>query len=257
MTPGTQSIDRAAMLIDIVAGGHAEGTSFVEVLEHSGLTRPTARRLLQALSAHGLVQQDQGSRLYFLGPRIYELGLIVFPTYDFQDICQPELDQLVDKTGDTIFLNRVVGDKMSCIARETGVFPVKAFVLDVGIQRPIGFGASGMAVLAAMTENEAQAVLDRNASDLADFSGGLPRILELVAKGRADGYVERTSEKLGVRTVAMAICDRVGTPFASISISSIQERMTGEHLDTVITAMRENVEKIHAKLTKKRPMGKS
>lgn len=256
MAAGTQSIDRAAMMIDIVARGHPEGIAFPDVLERSGLTRSTARRLLQALGEHGFVRQDPASRRYLLGHKIYELGLIAFPTYDFKDIYQPGLDQLVRITGDTVFLNRVIGDNMTCIARESGTFPVKAFVLEVGVVRPIGIGASGMAVLAALPPAEAERILDRNASELRGFDGGLDRIRELVAQARESGHVDRRIDELGIRTVATAIRDSAGTPFASLSVSSILERMTGEHLQTVLAALRDEAAKISARLSTKRPIGR-
>lgn len=256
MTAGTQSIDRAAMLLDLVAGGYPDGVPFADILAKSGLTRPTARRVLQALIEHGFVDQDAESRRFFLGSRIYELGLLVLPAYDLQDICKPELERLVQVTGDTVFLNRVVGDKMTCIARESGAFPVKAFVLDVGVHRPIGLGAGGMAVLAALPPAKAEAILERNTGDLKEFSGGVAKIREMVELARETGYIDRVSD-VGVRTVAMAIRDSAGTPFASISVSSIMARMTGEHLQSVLAIMEEEVAKISAKLSKMRPIGRA
>jgi DNA-binding IclR family transcriptional regulator len=55
----------------------------------------------------------------------------------------------------------------------------------------------------------------------------------------------------------MAIRDSAGTPFASISVSSIMARMTGVHLQSVLAIMGEEVAKISAKLSKMRPIGRA
>ncbi len=254
MAEGTQSIDRAATILNIVAREHKNGASFADIMNETQLKRPTTRRLLMALVEHGFVEFDGDSKRYHLGPKIYEFGLQVLPFFDFQEVYRPSLMRLVESTGDTVFLNRLVGDDMVCIARETGSFPVKAFVLDVGVQRPLGLGAGGLAILAAMDEAQAQAMLQRNQKRLKDSDTAPERIPVLIEEARQKGYVSREVSRLGIRTVAMAILDSAGTPFASLSVSTIQERMRGDHLEMVVNALEREVRRINDKLSKMRPL---
>ncbi|MCB1716404.1 MAG: IclR family transcriptional regulator [Candidatus Competibacteraceae bacterium] len=251
---GTQSIDRATAILDIVAAHNEEGLTLSEVLEKSQLARATARRLLMALVKHGFVARNAANRRYFLGQKIYELGLVVLPVFDFSEIYLPSLTTLVERTGDTVFLNRLVGNDVLCIARETGDFPVKAFVLDVGVQRPIGVGAGGIALLAAMESTRASEILQQNADRIAAFNSDIDTIEALLTAARESGHVIRDIPALGIRTVAMAIRDSAGTPFAAISISTIIERMQGEHLQTVLATLRQEVDRITEKLSRKRPV---
>lgn len=253
MSEGTQSFDRAVGLLDIVSRNNREGVAFADLLTSAGLTRPTARRLLMALVKHGFVEQDADSKRYFLGPKVYDLALLVLPSFDFREIYQPSLTRLVEDTGDTVFLNRVVSDDMVCIARESGSFPVKAFILDLGVQRPIGLGASGIAVLAAMDPTEAEVILARNEERVAALGGDVRAVAEVVASSRERGYVSRDVPGLGTRTIAMALHDSTGKPFASLSVSTIRDRMQGEHLEAVVTALGEEVARIREKLSRLRP----
>ncbi|WP_425089721.1 IclR family transcriptional regulator [Stappia sp.] len=253
MAEGTQSFDRAVGLLDIVSRNNRDGVAFADLLAATQLTRPTARRLLMALAEHGFVEQDAASKRYFLGPKVYELALLVLPSFDFREIYQPSLNRLVEDTGDTVFLNRVVSDDIVCIARESGSFPVKAFILDVGVQRPIGIGAGGIAVLSEMEAEEAAALLGRNAERIAALGGDTSVAARLMEEARKRGYVARDVSGLGTRTIAMALHDSTGKPFASLSVSTIRDRMQGDHLECVVAALGEEVATIREKMSRLRP----
>lgn len=254
MVEGTQSIDRAFSIIDVVANGDAKGVSFGEIENHTGLARATARRISLLLVRRGLLIRDLNTRNYHLGPRIYELGLMVLPSYEFRDIYQPAIEKLVKVTGDTAFLNRIVGDDLMCLSRESGSFPVKTFVLDVGVKRPIGAGAGSIAILASMDPEQARTLLTRNIDRLSEAGHSLENINHYIDKAIKLGYVIRKTQQLGICTVAMAIHDSTGMPFASLSVSSILGRMKNEHLELSIEALEEGVKTIVSALAHSRPM---
>ena len=54
--PGTQAVDRAALLIDTVVRAD-EPLTFLEIAESSGLPRSTTSRLLSALERTGLLER--------------------------------------------------------------------------------------------------------------------------------------------------------------------------------------------------------
>ncbi|WP_373237033.1 IclR family transcriptional regulator [Cohaesibacter celericrescens] len=251
---GTQSIDRAVNIINIIAQNHAAGTSFSELMTQSGLTRPTARRLAQALIQHDFIKQDTKSRLFFLGPRICELGLMVLPSFDFEELYHPAVMRLAKGSGDTVFFNRLTGNTMTCLVRESGDFPVKAFVLDVGIQRTIGLGAGGLAVLADMTPDIRERMIAKNQDALEDFYGDESVMNRIIENALDRGYVCREVPELGIRTIAMAIRDSLNQPFAAISVSSISGRMQGAHKDDVLSLLREEILSLNERLRQSRPV---
>jgi len=72
---GAQVVSRVAALLRIV-GRKPEGSPLVELVRESGLTRPTAHRLLTSLAAEGLLDQDPHSGNWVLGPEILLMGSV-------------------------------------------------------------------------------------------------------------------------------------------------------------------------------------
>src|SRR5450759_1725931 len=78
---GTQTIQRASLLMRLLASRSRSGLRLADVVQDSGLEHPTAHRILKGLMAEGLVMQDAGSRRYLIGPLVYELGLAAAPQF--------------------------------------------------------------------------------------------------------------------------------------------------------------------------------
>ena len=72
---GAQAVSRTVQLLKLVS--LRGGDSLIAELAHkSGVTRPTVYRLLAALPATGLVEQDPASERWYLGPESYVLGTL-------------------------------------------------------------------------------------------------------------------------------------------------------------------------------------
>ena len=70
----TQSIDRAVALLSLVGGAGVDGARLTDLVAASGLAKPTVRRILLAHVRAGLVDQDEETRRYQVGPELYVLG---------------------------------------------------------------------------------------------------------------------------------------------------------------------------------------
>jgi len=70
-TTGVGVLDRAVDVLDAVEGG---ARSFTSIAEETGLTKPTAHRMITALQAHGFLMFIGGVG-YALGPRLLDSGL--------------------------------------------------------------------------------------------------------------------------------------------------------------------------------------
>lgn len=254
MVKGAQSLDRAMNILERVAAGGGNGVRLNDLLQETGLSRATLHRLLAAMVEHGIIDHDLKARRYHVGVKLNLWAMSAMPFFDFRDLYVPAMSDLVAETGDTAFLNRRIGDEVVCLARESGSFPVKAFVLEVGMRRPLGLGAGGMAMLAAMRPAEAEELLDRNRPALLAAQADPAEIAAQVAAARDSGWVVRNIPHLGVRTVAKAIHDSSGRPAASLSVSTIIERMAGAHLAMVQDALLRATRGIAAQLADRRPL---
>lgn len=59
---GAQTVDRACLLLTEIARHGPPGARLIDLTRHSKLSRPTAHRILQSLSAAQLVHQDAPTR---------------------------------------------------------------------------------------------------------------------------------------------------------------------------------------------------
>ena len=225
---GAQSVDRALGLLSLI-GRHADrGAGLADIVDESGLNKPTARRLLLALMRAGLVEQDEASRRYFLGEEAYVLGSLASRRFGLLQVSMDSLVRMSKKTEDTSFLS-VRRDTFSvCLYREEGTYPVRTHALQAGFEHPLGVGAGSLAMLAALPDAEIDAILAANETVLTGTYPMLPveRIRRDVATTRDNGFalnpglIFANSWGIGV-----AIRGRDGRPSGALSIAAIDSRM--------------------------------
>lgn len=228
---GAQSVDRALGLLSMVARHADRGASLTDIVEESGLNKPTARRLLLALMRAGLVEQDQTSRRYYLGEEAYVIGSLASRRFGLLQVAMESLTRLSKRTEDSSFLS-VRRDTFSvCLYREEGTYPVRTHALQAGFEHPLGVGAGSLAMLAALPDEEVEAVLAANDAVLRTKYPMLPaaRIREGVAETRARGFalnpglIFANSWGIGV-----AVRGPDGRVAGALSIAAIDSRMQPE-----------------------------
>lgn len=222
---GTQSIERAVTLLRVIASRGRRGMRIAEVVSTAGLAHATCYRMLQCLQQEGLVDKDDHTRKYYLGPLVHELGLLARPRYRLSELCDGSLRALAEQTQDTIYLSERSGLEAVCTARHMGDYPIKVLPLDVGIRRPLGVGAGGLAILGAMDPAEAASVVQLNGPRYAGFGGlGTERMLQAVAETRARGYSFLDSVATP-GSAALGVAFPAEHPVAAISVAAISGRM--------------------------------
>lgn len=237
----TQTLERAIGLIRILAAGGTEGCRLVDLQQTSGLTKPTVHRILDTLKQQGMVEQLEDSRRYRLGQELAVLGWSANRTvYDLKELAAEDLAAVAAKTGDTGFLSIRSGTEAVCIDRQAGSYPVKAFTVEVGTRRPLGVGATGVALLAALAPDEAEVVLDAVKGNLARFpNAGLRQIRAAVERARRAGYALSEGLMLkGVSGVAVVIRDGAGRPIAGIGTAAITDRMSPARIPEIVRILR-------------------
>ena len=241
-TEGAQSVRRALALLRILATGQERGVRLTDIVEESGLNRPTVHRLLKVLAEEGAVEQDAQSRRYLVGQEVTLLGLARSARFPIRAVADPYLRHLADELGDTVFLSIRSGFDSICIDRKLGHYPVKVLSLEVGGRRPIGVGVSGVAMLSLLPTEEAAGITHANAQRLKAHGLTDAKLLERVKAARARGYAFADSGLVkGTRAVAVAIPDPSGESLAAISVAAVADRLTNARLPGVVAAIREQV----------------
>ena len=71
---GAQAIARAMQVLRGVSRARGDGAGLLALTRDTGLSKPTVHRILAALAAEGMVEQESVSRRYFLGPECRNAG---------------------------------------------------------------------------------------------------------------------------------------------------------------------------------------
>jgi DNA-binding IclR family transcriptional regulator len=242
-TLGTQSISRAAAVLRSIARFGPDGARLEELSQAVNLARPTTHRILKGLIEERLVTQHRPSRRYQLGRLTFELGLATTWGSVLIETCRPVLRRLASVSGDTIYLIARSGFEAVCLDRVEGSFPIRTVTLAIGGRRPLGLGAGGLALLAALDDVEVEQVIRHYERDLAAY-GGLTAdgLRHDVAMARAEryGHIEGRLTP-GVSGIGIAVPNASGTPFAAVSIASISSRMTEDRLPELAALLRREI----------------
>lgn len=238
---GTQSIERVVGLLRAVASRGRAGMRLSDVSAATGLATSTCFRMLQRLEAEGMVERHAVTRKYQLGPLLYELGLLARPRFQLAERCADTLAALAEHTQDTVYLSERRGLEAVCAARALGDYPIKALTLDVGIRRPLGVGAGGLAILCALPPAEAEAIIDANADRYAKFSAlDADRVRAEVQAGRQRGYAFLDGAVFP-GTAAVGVAFPAHAPVAAISVAAISARLTEARRDAVAADLQRQV----------------
>lgn len=248
---GTQSIQRAALLVRLIASRSSAGSRLTDIVQHSRLERSTVRRMLKCLVEEGFVRQDAETRRYALGPLVFELGLAAAPQFNLVDICRPALARLADATGDTVFLAVRSGYDSVCVDRKEGPFPIRALTLEVGTRRPLGAGAGGLALLMPLPEAEVNAIVNANAVRLRGYNNlTVPVLNGILKRARELGYALNDNHITpGATSIGLPIISRYGQPFAALSIGAISSRMDTARQKKLAAMLRREVKTIESALS--------
>lgn len=247
---GTQSIERAAHVLRVIASRNTTGFRLVDIARHTRLERPTAHRILRCLVAEGMVRQDPQTRCYFLGHLVFELGLAASSNFNLRDLCLPSLERLAAKTGDTVFLTIRSGYDTVCIDRKEGSFPIRTLTLDVGTRRPLGVGAGGLALLTSLPDQTVEEVLAANALRLAAYNRLTVRsLMRMVRRSRELGYALNDAQVTpGATSLGLPIRSRFDEPFLAISVGAISSRMPERRQRALVSLIRAEVAELEALL---------
>ena len=234
----TGSLARAVQIVRAVAAGGVEGVSMADLVRRSGLPRSTLHRVSQMLVGAEWLERGEDGR-FFLGRELHALGLAATMHQPIERLAGPSLLRLRQQVGQTLYLSIAVGADAVCVARYESSLPVQMLVLDVGSRQPLGMGAGGMALLAALPEDDARTVVEvnrhryqqRSAYDELKFDAAL-RSARVVGFAAHDSLFTKGISGLGV-----AIRDRSGYPLAAISTAFVTEWLNAGEREDCIRAM--------------------
>jgi DNA-binding IclR family transcriptional regulator len=146
---------RAARILRALDGEH-DGLSLAELAARVGLPRSTVHRVVRALDAEGLVTTASGNGGVRLGPELMRFALGM--RREIRQALHPEIAALSAELEETVDLSVLEGNVVRFIDQIGSPRLLRA-VSSVGATFPLHLSANGKAVLAALPEDDALALL--------------------------------------------------------------------------------------------------
>lgn len=143
-TKGGASLRKALNLLCAV-GEAPQGIAAKALIAQSGLTRPTAYRMIAVLVEEGFLTQEEPDNTVSLGPQFLQLAQHVWSDRDLRRTAKAELQTLSDTTGAEAMLLVRSHSMMSCV---DVVAPDQSGAHRLGTVEPIVQSAGGQALLA-------------------------------------------------------------------------------------------------------------
>jgi IclR family pca regulon transcriptional regulator len=214
-----QSLERGLAVILAFADRHPR-LSLSEVAAATGLSRPTARRLLLTLEALGYVQAE--GRSFSLTPRVLSLGYAYLNSLDLTAIAQPVMERLVSEIQEACTLATLDGSDVVYVSR-VSARRLTSLTLAVGTRLPAYASAMGQVLLADLAPADLRRYLDRTELEaLTPYTLATEdALVERLAQVRAQGWAEADQElEYGLRSIAVPVRGSDGRVFAALGISS-------------------------------------
>jgi len=223
---GVGVVDKVVRILDAI---EASPATLAELVNRSGLARPTAYRIAVALERHGYVERD-GQGRFQVGPRIPALAATVRQD-PLEQAAAAILPRLRDTTNESAQLYRRVGDVRRCVAAAERASGLRDTV-PVGADLPMTAGSAAQVLLAWEPAAEVAPYVER-----ARFAAAV--LTTVRRRGWAASVGERES---GVASVSAPVFGRDGRVVAAVSVSGPIDRLTRQpgrlHAAEVVAAAR-------------------
>lgn len=193
----------------------------VDITKRVGMTQSSVSRLLGTMVACGYLERVEETGCYQLGRQIITLSSVALNHSELRKQALPELFRLEQEY--TVGANLAVldRDRMYYLAHVDSRTSPRMYTM-VGYTNPLHCTAIGKILLAAMSDGEIEAVLDRTGLPSFTYHTVTDRavLTEQLDRVRCLGYATEYNEHaLGSACIAAAIRDRSGRVVAGLSMS--------------------------------------
>lgn len=221
---GLQSVRRALRALELIA--EAGDLGVTELGRRLGVHKATASRLVATLAERGLVERDPLSEKFRLGFGLIRLAGAAMAGLDLVRTAHPILEDLAERTRETVNLGVLSGDAVVYIDQVAGARSIVA-VSWVGRRTPLHCTSNGKVLLAHMPEAERERLLSGPLERATEHTLTDPaEIREQLREVERRGYATTIQElEEGLNAVAAPIRTVDGDVTAALSVSGPAFRM--------------------------------
>lgn len=239
--------DRALSIIELLAS-HIEGLPLSEIGDNLNIPRSATHRVLNDLREMGYVKQNESTTHYSLTFKLAALGLSYLSATGINDISQPILDDLAEKSSELVRLSIFEEKQLIWIAKAQGAKTGLRYDPDAGLEVYYPATATGMAWLAAHTIEEALELTIHQGFERAKNMGPnapvtIDALLNEIGKAKEQGYAWLVDTYVeGTSSVAMVIpSQNEAVPLGVLTISGPSVRFNEKAMQAVLPDLKKAV----------------
>jgi len=208
--------------LTLICAFDAEDTKMTlsQVAAKCGMTRAMARRLLWTLEKLGYVENS--GRLFYLKPKILELGYAYLSSQRLIAVAEPIMERLAEQVQESCSMSVMDGLDIVYVLR----IPTKRIMkisLGVGTRLPAWATSMGRILLGAMNDAELDTYLAQiNPTPLTEYTiTDKEKLKKIIVDARKQQWITVNQElELGLCSAAVPILNSQGKAIAAINIGT-------------------------------------
>jgi DNA-binding IclR family transcriptional regulator len=244
-----QSLQRGLSILEII-GKNGAALSMAGVSRAIGLHPSTTYHLLRTLTTLGYLRQDEATRNYVIGPKLFQVAGSAWTEDQLIKISAPFLAELAHQSGETSHLATFEHGDVIVVDRVEGSGPVHVSER-IGYPRPAHCTAIGKTLLAYLPESELKSFLQTYElkAITARSITSIPMLEQELKRVREQAYAFDDEEfNQGIRCLAAPVRNFTGEVVASIGISGPVWRVSLDRVSRFIEIVKGTAHRLSQQL---------
>ncbi|MCL4495617.1 MAG: IclR family transcriptional regulator [Firmicutes bacterium] len=234
-----KSADRVVTVLSAVAEIPG-GLSFTELLNKTGIPKSSLHGIIQTLVADSMITYDELTRVYYFGPRLWELAMKYYDRLHLVPLAWPYIEQLRDTCGQTVQMAVLDGQDVLYVAKAESHRPLQ-MASYVGSRLPAYATGLGKALLATLTDSRLRTIFPQEPWP-AFTKNTITRYDELIQKLkhiREQGFAEDMGEySPDIRCIAYPVLGLENRGVAAVSVSVSADEFSSVKIHDLVRVLR-------------------
>ena len=230
---------KAFSVLEVVSQ-NPQATRMAEIIRATGMTKPTAHRVVNMLLEMGFLERDGFDAGFIEGAGLVDLAHRTLAAAAPRSLRHTILQGISEQVGETVNYGVLSGGEVIYLDRVEAKWPL-GLRFDAGSRVPAHCTAVGKLLLSRMPDSDLQALIESipRSAYTANTITDVEPLLSALASIRRDGIGTDDQEFMhGVVCVAVPVDDDDGRCFGGIAISAPLARMTLNQMLTYVPQMR-------------------
>lgn len=233
------SLQKAFAIIEMMAEAGTE-LALNDIAKQTGLPKATALRLIYTLQTMGYIQQNSRTSAYSLSLKFQLLTNYTDIHREMVELIRPFMQTVSNQLAEATCLSLCDNQELVYIESIDSVDNLLNVTQKIGKRAPLYCTGAGKLYLSAMTDEELTHYLDTTTLEpLTEYTLTTKEALcRKINEIQQNGYsLDEEECEIGVKCVAVPICDKQGKIICTLSVSMPAIRATEEKLQQTIKAL--------------------